>query len=162
MSDKIRSSDEPVGRMAKLMAALYTHMAQELVDRLGENEGHEAIRRAIKGFADQRIASMHEEANERGLPINGQTYSLVRDMPGQGWIRSKDNPDDILYCPMFAMWQQQGADDLARLYCEIDTYLFEAFQVEMKRPYCLSEGHDRCRFNLTAKKTKPDDESVES
>src|SRR5690554_4890807 len=99
----IRSSDEPVERMAKLMAALYTHLGRELINSLGEKQGRDAVRRAIKAFADERITSMYEEAKERSLPINGNTYKKVRDMPGTGWLKDALNTDTVLYCPMYAM-----------------------------------------------------------
>src|SRR5665647_3098686 len=96
---KLRSSDEPVGRMAKLMAELYYFMAKEMIEKLGEEKGKEAVREAIKKFGEARAESMKEEASERGLEINGGTYSLVRDMPGTSWEKDPDSPTDFTYCP---------------------------------------------------------------
>lgn len=147
---KIRSTDEPVERMAKLMAALFTHLARELVSELGELDGTVAIRRAIKNFAAQRSESMLEEARERGLPLNAKTYAEVRDMPATGWIKDPDHPTDILFCPMAAMWQEMGDIRLARLYCEIDDHLLAPFRTKLDRPLCLTDGDNCCRFLLSA------------
>lgn len=44
-----------------------------------------------------------------------------------------------------------GAEELARLYCEIDWHLLEPFQTGLDRPLCLTCGDDRCRFLLEDK-----------
>ena len=144
----IRSTDDPVKRMAMLMAALYVHMARELISQLGQEKGSQAIRDAIKSFAEQRVASMLKEAKERGLDINAETYTLVRDMPGDAWIKDPDHPEDIIYCPMYEMWQHMNAGELPKLYCEIDWHLMEPFNTKLERPLCLTCGDDRCRFLL--------------
>lgn len=143
---KIRSSDEPVGRMAKLMAELYHFMASELIDRLGEDTGTEAIRNAVTRFGEARASVMKEEAAERGLPINGETYALVRDMPSISWEKDPEQPSDITYCPMHDMWEQLDTLKLGALYCEIDAVLYRQFLVEFERPLCKTDGDRCCRF----------------
>lgn len=143
---KIRSTDEPVGRMAKLLAELYYFMAKELKDRLGEEEGTAAIRHAVTQFGEARAAVMKEEAKERGLEINAETYALVRDMPGISWEKDPERPTDITYCPMHDMWEQLDAQDLGALYCEIDEVLYQSFGVEFERPLCKTSGDSCCRF----------------
>jgi hypothetical protein len=143
---KLRSSDEPVGRMAKLMAELYYFMAEEMIGKLGEEKGKEAVREAVRKFGEARAESMKEEASERGLEINAGTYSLVRDMPGISWEKDPDNPTDFTYCPMQDMWEQLGANDLGSIYCEIDYVLYKAFNVDFERPLCKTSGDSCCRF----------------
>lgn len=143
---KIRSTDEPVGRMAKLMAELYYFMAQELIDRLGEEEGRKAVRHAVTRFGEARVEQMKEEAAERGLELNAATYATVRDMPGISWEKDPDNPTDVIYCPMYDMWEQLGAQDIGALYCEIDDVLFRSFHVDYERPLCKTSGDSCCRF----------------
>ncbi len=143
---KIRSTDEPVGRMAKLMAELYYFMANEMVDRMGEEAGKEAIRAAIKKFGEARLNSMYEEAGERELAINYETYLKVRDMPGVSWERDPDNPSDITYCPMQDMWAGLGDRELGAIYCEIDDVLFKGFNAKLDRPLCKTNGDKCCRF----------------
>lgn len=143
---KIRSCDEPVGRMAKLMAELYYFMAKEMIDKLGEEEGRKAVREAVTKFGEARAAEMKEEAAERGLEINAETYSLVRDMPGISWEKDPGNPSDFTYCPMQDMWEQLGANDLGSIYCEIDYVLYKAFNIDFERPLCKTNGDLCCRF----------------
>lgn len=148
---KIRSTDEPVGRMAKLMAELYLFMAQEMVDRLGEKDGKAAVRAAITKFGEARVASMREEARERGLAITAETYALVRDMPGISWERDPANPGDVTYCPMEDMWRGLGDRKLGAIYCEIDGVLYEGFNAEFERPLCKTSGDCCCRFIVRSK-----------
>jgi len=143
---KIRSTDEPVGKMAKLMAELYFFMAGEMIDKLGEKEGREAIRSAIKRFGVARAKDMQEEARDRGLDINAETYAIVRDMPSISWEKDPDDPRDVTYCPMHDMWDQLDALKLGSLYCEIDDVLFKSFNVEYERPLCKTSGDQCCRF----------------
>ncbi|MCT8978513.1 L-2-amino-thiazoline-4-carboxylic acid hydrolase [Clostridium sp. CX1] len=149
---KIRSTDNPVERMAKLMAELYYFMAEEMIDRLGKEKGEEAIRASVTKFGKARLESMYEEAREKGLPINLDTYLKVRDMPGISWERDPENPDDITYCPMHDMWKELGAENIGSIYCEIDDVLYEGFNAEFERPLCKTCGDDCCRFLVKPKK----------
>lgn len=149
---KIRSTDEPVERMAKLMAELYYFMAKEMIEELGEEKGKKAVRASIKKFGEARLESMHEEAREKELDINLETYLKVRDMPGISWERDLNNPDDITYCPMHDMWKELGAEDIGAIYCEIDDVLYEGFNAEFERPLCKTCGDDYCRFIVKPKK----------
>ncbi len=143
---KIRSTDEPVGRMAKLMAQMYYFMAREMIDRLGAEEGKKAVREAIRKFGEARAEVMLEEAREKGLPINNETYTKIKDMPSISWEKDPENPADITYCPMHDMWEQLGANDLGSIYCEIDYDLYKAFGIDFERPLCKTSGDCCCRF----------------
>lgn len=143
---KIRSGDEPVGRMAKLMAELYYFMAEEMIERLGKETGTEAIRTAVTKFGEARAENMKEEARERGLEINAEAYTRVRDMPSISWEKDPNNPADITYCPMHDMWEQLDAGELGALYCEIDDVLYKSFRVNYERPLCKTRGDRCCRF----------------
>lgn len=143
---KIRSTDEPVGKMAKLMAELYCFMAEEMIERLGEETGKAAIRNAVTKFGKARTEVMKEEALERGLEINAETYAIVRDMPSISWEKDPENPSDVTYCPMHDMWEQLDALELGALYCEIDDVLYESFHVNYERPLCKTHGDACCRF----------------
>lgn len=146
---KIRSTDEPVGRMAKLMAGLYYFMAKEMIEKLGEEEGEKAIRSAVTQFGQVRLASMKEEAKEKGLEINSETYGIVRDMPGISWERDPQNLTDVTYCPMQDMWEmleKQSIQKIGSLYCEIDHVLYQGFNTPFERPLCKTHGDACCRF----------------
>ncbi|HCJ58139.1 MAG TPA: hypothetical protein DHV55_12850, partial [Clostridiaceae bacterium] len=80
---RIRSDEPAAVRNAKLMAKLYYYMAKEMIDRLGKEEGSKAIKAAVTAFGNDRVASMKEEAAERGIEKIDSVldYFKVRDMP---------------------------------------------------------------------------------
>jgi hypothetical protein len=117
-----------------------------MLERLGEEKGKAAIRSAVEKFGKARIASMYEEARERGLEINIENYPKVRDIPGTSWERDPNRPEDITYCPMHDMWERLGAGELGAIYCEIDYVLYKGFNAELERPLCKTSGDQCCRF----------------
>jgi len=148
----IKSSDPSGERFAKLMAELYYHMAREMVDRLGEEAGREAILAAVRSFGQARVAAMRQEAQLRGLPLTGlATYQAVRDMPADGWKMEQAAGMEVSRCPMADAWAQYGekGQELGYLYCQIDQVLYGAFGVTMDRPLCLTKGDACCRFLLS-------------
>lgn len=145
----IRSSEEPVTRMAKLLALLHFSIAKEIVAALGEERGQEVVLAAIKRFGEARLKSMKEEALERGLDPNSfATYKQVRDMPGNGWERDSANPAKVTFCPMESVWAQYGEEGrkLGYLYCSIDHVLYDGFNADLERPSCRALGDDCCDF----------------
>lgn len=143
---KIRSTDEPVGRMAKLMAELYYFMSKEMIEKLGEEEGTKAVREATRKFGEARVEVMIEEAKEKGLELTPETYAKIKDMPSISWKSDPENPCDMTYCPMHDMWQQLGAEDIGALYCEIDAVMYNKFGLKFERPLCKTHGDKCCRF----------------
>jgi hypothetical protein len=151
----IRSTEEPVTRMAKLLALLHYAMSKEIVAALGEDRGKAVILSAIKSFGEARLKSMTEEAHERGLDPNSfDTYKKVRDMPGTGWERDPNNPMKITFCPMESVWAEYGEEGrkLGYLYCSIDHVLYDGFGADLERPYCRALGDECCDFHPKPRK----------
>ena len=143
----IRTSEDPSIRWAKLFAKLYYYMAKEMMDRLGPEEGKKAVEAAIDKFGRARVASMKEEAAERGLdPMCKATYDTVREMPGIGWSFTPDG--GVAHCPLNDIWQDFGEEgkELGAIYCEIDHVLLNGFNVGLERNFCLTHGDDYCQF----------------
>jgi len=146
----IRSTEEPVTRMAKLLALLHYSMSKEIMAARGEERGKEVILAAIKRFGEARLISMAQEARERALdPKSFDTYKLVRDMPGTGWERDPNNPTKITYCPMESVWAEYGDEGrrLGYLYCSIDHVLYNGFGADLERPQCRALGDECCDFH---------------
>jgi len=151
----IRSTEEPVTRMAKLLALLHYSMSKEIIAALGEERGKQVISAAIKRFGEARAKSMVEEAQERGLELNSlDTYRRVRDMPGTGWERDPANPLKVTFCPMESVWAEYGEEGrkLGALYCEIDHVLYGAFGSDLERPQCRAVGDEFCDFHPKPRK----------
>ncbi len=153
----IRSTEDPVTRMAKLLALLHYSMSKEIMAALGEERGKEVILAAIKRFGVARVKSMVEEARERGLDPNSfDTYKKVRDMPGTGWERDPSNPMKITFCPMDSVWAQYGEEGrkLGYLYCSIDHVLYDGFNADLERPFCQALGDEGCDLHPNVRRDK--------
>lgn len=147
----MRSNEEPVVKVTKLMAELFYFMAKEMVDGMGPEKGRQAVLAAVEKFGAARVEAMQGEARERQLPASGlAAYLAVRDMPSDGWKSEPGNPLEITYCPMQDVWSQYGetGQALGYLYCQVDKVLFEGFGVKFDRPKCRTQGDDTCRFDL--------------
>lgn len=150
----IKSTDDPCIRFARLMAELYYFMAKEMVTELGEEKGREAVLHAVREFGKARARAMKEEAEAQGLELTGiDTYRTVRDMPGTGWQTNPNNTLEISFCPMEDTWREYGEEGrkLGYLYCQIDYVLYDAFGIDMERPFCLAKGDGKCLFQLREK-----------
>lgn len=148
----IRSSEDDSVKFAKLMAEMFYFMSDEIISELGEKKGKEIVERAIRKFGESRVASMKEEAEERGMELNRlDTYMKVRDMPSKGWVNDSKNPMDILYCPMEDIWSEHGENGrrIGYMYCKVDEVLFGGFGIKLSRPECLAKGDKRCKFELS-------------
>lgn len=150
----IRSTEDPCVRFAKLLGLLYYHMANEMIEQLGEERGTAAVLDAIRKFGQARVENMKEEARERGLdPDAYETYREVREMPATGWVTDPNNPAVITHCPMEAIWAEYGAagHKLGYLYCSIDHVLLDAFGMKLDRPQCRGRGDAVCDFRISPK-----------
>lgn len=147
----LKSSEEPTVKFAKLMAELYYFMADEMIERMGQENGKEAILAAVNKFGEARVKAIKNEAAEKGMDENApMTYFTLRDMPSDGWKSNPNDPTETTYCPMEDVWAQYGKKgmELGCLYCKIDHVLFEGFGLKLERPYCIAKGDKVCKFNL--------------
>lgn len=143
---KIRTSEDPAVRFAKLFAKLYYHMGAKLIQTLGDEQGKKAVAEAVHASGVDRVEGMKEEAAERGLPPMGkETYDAVREMPNIGW---EFIPEGVSKCPLNEIWENYGelGVELAKIYCEIDHVLLNSFGIGLERNYCLSKGDSYCQF----------------
>jgi hypothetical protein len=145
----IKSTEEPCVKFAKLLALLHYHMANEMIEQLGEERGTAAVLAAIRKFGQARVENMQAEARERGLdPDAYETYKIVREMPATGWVTDPQNPAVITHCPMAEIWDEYGdaGHKLGYLYCSIDHVLLDAFGMKLDRPMCKGRGDAICDF----------------
>jgi hypothetical protein len=151
MSDLV-STEDPVVRFAKLYAEQYYFLAKEMMERLGEREGREAILSAVAQFGRARVEAIQREAVSRGMdPAAPETFAELRDMPRTGWESSPDDPSEKTYCPMEHVWSLYGdrGRELGYLYCQIDHVLYQGFGMDLERPLCRAKGDAVCRFILS-------------
>lgn len=155
MSDLV-STEDPVVRFAKLYAELYYFLAKEMMERLGEREGREAVLSAVTQFGRARVEAIQNEAVAGGMdPTAPETFAELRDMPRTGWESSPDDPLEKTYCPMEHVWSLYGdrGRELGYLYCQIDHVLYQGFGMDLERPLCRAKGDAVCRFILSPRES---------
>ena len=154
MSDiygRIRHDESEGIRFGKLFAEIYYYMGKNILEAMGEDAGSKVIEKAVKEFAELRIKSMKEEAEEKGIVVkNMSDFFQIRDMPDCGW-RNGDERGVVLNCLFDEVWKKYGdtGRTLEKLYCKIDFDLFKAFGFHLERPECKCFGDANCRFILT-------------
>ena len=147
----MKSTDDPVVRMAKLLAKYHYHMAREIIEAIGFERGSQVVLQAVRKFAEDRLQGMRAEAKERGLPLDSMdTYLKVRDMPDNAQARNPDNPAQVTSCGMDEAWSEYGEEGkaLGHLYCSIDHTLYKGWGAELDRPACLTLGDACCEFHV--------------
>lgn len=153
MSDmsKVRNAEPEGIRFGKLMAECYYYMAKHIMEAMGEEKGTEVIKAALKEFGEYRVASIKEEAAERGVAVTDfEQFFKVRDMPDCGWINGSER-GVVTQCLFDEVWKKYGemGRKLQNLYCEIDYTLYGGFGFHLDRPKCKAWGDDACVMNFT-------------
>lgn len=152
----IRSHESEGVRFGKLLAEIYYYMGKNIIEAMGEEEGSKVITKAVEEFGHARVASMKEEAAERGIVVDSESkYFMVRDMPSCGWENERVPEGSICHrCLFDEVWKKYGemGKKLEALYCPVDYILFGGFGFDLDRPACKGNGDDTCVFHLTRKK----------
>ncbi|MBC9784818.1 L-2-amino-thiazoline-4-carboxylic acid hydrolase [Heliobacterium chlorum] len=128
----VEVAKEQVRQMGMMMASLYRHLAQSIVDEIGEERGKEVISRAIENYGSERGEKQRQRVLAAGHAHEPQNYGKLPDLPSFGWDVEGVNGEDpthirITYCPFAAEWRDHGFEKLGRLYCAIDQAKYEAF-----------------------------------
>ena len=144
--------DESEGlRFGKLMAECYYYMAKHIVEAMGEEQGAQVIRAALKEFGEDRVASMTREAAEKGVEVTDfEKYFTIRDMPDCGWING-DERGVVKQCLFHEVLKRYGdlGIKLGSYYCEIDYILYGGFGFHLDRPKNKCLGDDECAMHFT-------------
>lgn len=152
----IRSNESEGIRFGKLFAEIYYYMAKNMIEALGEEAGSKLVEKAVSEFGHARVASMKDEAAERGINVDTEeAYFSVRDMPSCGWENEQTEGGSICHrCLFDEVWKRYGemGRKVEALYCPVDYILFGSFGLELDRPACKGNGDDTCVFHLIRKK----------
>lgn len=138
------TGEQDVWLMARRAALMYYHMAKAIVDRLGETEGRELIRKAIWDYGVDCGQRVREGAKTLGLSTTeAKNYGAVPDLPSKGWHSEEvTNPSGekrrgVTFCPLAATWKEletdhPGAESLGRIYCVVDEAKYHAFNCGLR------------------------------
>jgi predicted ArsR family transcriptional regulator len=139
-------AEEQVRAMARLFGLMFYHFADTLVEKYGEDEGKSVVREAVRRFGLDRAERMKKEVIREGLDPNLENFSKVSDLPRIGW----GGKTRETYCPFAEVWIEKGAEDLCKLYCEVDVWKMIGFNpgIKVKRLRWVLEGASDCKYEM--------------
>ncbi|MFH0848479.1 MAG: L-2-amino-thiazoline-4-carboxylic acid hydrolase [archaeon] len=137
---------EQVRTMARLFGLIFYHFSNLLVEELGEKKGRELVAEAVKRFGLDRAKRVREEVTKMGLEPTLENYGKVLDLPRIGW----GGPTRETFCPFAQVWIEKGAEDLCKLYCDVDIWKYVGYnsKIKVKRLRSVLEGDRDCRYEV--------------
>ncbi|MBM7868282.1 hypothetical protein GTO89_15685 [Heliobacterium gestii] len=155
------AAQREVRKMADMMAALYRHFSQEIIDAVGEAKGVEIIQNAVWRYGQERGRQHREKVLGQGFPDEPESYTKLPDLPAFGWDVEKlsaTNPSHVrvTYCPFAAHWKEKGFQKIGRLYCAVDQAKYSAFHENSDYAHLQNtlDGDDCCEM-ICRKKVEP-------
>jgi predicted ArsR family transcriptional regulator len=138
---------EQVRTMARLFGLMFYHFSNLAVEEMGEEEGKKFIAEAVKRFGLERAKRVKEEVEKMGLEPVLENYGKVLDLPRIGWGGSTRET----FCPFAEVWIEKGAEDLCKLYCEVDIWKFVGYNpdIKVKRVRSVLEGDKDCKYEIS-------------
>jgi L-2-amino-thiazoline-4-carboxylic acid hydrolase len=137
-------------------ALLFAWIVQEVLDRVGEEKGKEAVRKAVRRYGEQRGRRMALRAENDARAPDMTTYMAYSEWQAAAGLfaTSMDAIDEtartlVHRCPWHEAWKGNGVNDAGRLYClDIDTSLARGFNPELRLEVngTRSNGAGACEF----------------
>jgi hypothetical protein len=141
---------EQVRAMARLFGLMFYHFANLAVENLGEEAGKAFVAEAVKRFGLDRAKRVRAEVEKLGLEPILENYGKVLDLPRIGW----GGPTRETFCPFAEVWIEKGAEDLCKLYCEVDIWKYVGYNpnIKVKRIRSVLEGDRDCAYDIQEEK----------
>ena len=146
-SEEMVSREEAAAQvrsLANMFGLMFYHFASLLVEKFGEERGKELVNEVVKRYGFDRGQRFREKAIEMGLEPVLENFKKVQDVPTLGWGGSTRET----YCPFAEVWIEKGAEDLGKLYCEVDIWKYVPYdpRIRVKRVKSVLEGNERCVY----------------
>lgn len=137
---------EQVRTMARLFGLMFYHFSKLLVEEHGEKRGRELISEAVKRFGLDRAKRIRDEVTRVGLEPTLENYGKVLDLPRVGW----GGPTREAYCPFAEVWIAKGAENLCKLYCDVDIWKYVGYnpRIKVQRTRSVLEGDRDCHYEI--------------
>jgi len=139
-------AEAQVRTMARLFGLMFYHFANLLVEELGEERGKALVKEAVKRFGLDRARRVRAEVIRMGLEPTLENYRKVLDLPTIGW----GGPTRETFCPFAEVWIGRGAEDLCKLYCDVDIWKYVGYnpRIKVMRTRWLLEGDRDCKYDV--------------
>jgi hypothetical protein len=151
------SRDEAVASvrlMARRTALLYYYFAKTLIEAMGEEAAEPLISKAIWAYGEHCGRAVREGVAAMGLPPTEENFNKIPDLPKIGWDVSTVTAENgeqhpiATFCPLAAVWQELGAEDIGRLYCYVDQAKYHAYNPDYEFIHAKNvlDGDACCEF----------------
>jgi len=137
---------EQVRALGRVFGLMFYHFANLAVERLGDEKGREFVAEAVKRFGLDRAQRVKTEVEKLGLKPVLSNYGKILDLPRIGW----GGPTRETFCPFAEVWIAKGAEDLCKLYCDVDIWKFVGYNPKIKviRVQSVLEGDEKCNYDI--------------
>jgi predicted ArsR family transcriptional regulator len=136
--------------MARLFGLMFYHFSNLAVEEMGDEKGRKFVEEAVKRFGLERAERVRKEVEKMGLKPTLENYGKVLDLPRIGW----GGETRETFCPFAETWIEKGAEDLCKLYCEVDIWKFVGYNpnIRVERLSSVLEGDQDCKYKITEEK----------
>ncbi len=139
-------------------ALIHYAFTKTLVDELGEKEGKELARKAIRLYGEWVGKRVKEKTLGRGLPLSRENFQ--DDLPSLGWEDREavevegERRARVKTCPLAKVWQELNAPGLGRIYCYVDQAKYEAYNPELECVHTRNvlDGDPYCELAVRKRK----------
>lgn len=145
--------EESLKQFAVFSARMFYFMARKMLEKLGPEEGAEAVKEAVVEFGRFRGAEVAGKVKAAGLPLTMENEYKFHDLPigtkiwdAASWEEDGRHVSDVRHCPFAAVWQEMGAPEIGRLYCPIDYAIWEGYNpgITYTLRTCVFNGDKSC------------------
>jgi hypothetical protein len=147
--------------LANHMGQFFALTAKAIIDKIGEKEGRELLKKLVEDFAVRRGRRIAEKVKDAGKPLTFKNFIVYGDMDSTG-VTSGMTPNivdgdlilEVKHCEFNQGAKAVGLGEYAYHYCKyIDTALLRGYnpdlRLEVKKN--LSAGDEVCLFHYSFK-----------
>lgn len=140
--------------MARLVALLFHHFAEEAEKSLGPEEGRALVARAIRHMGRERGRRIRERVDAAGLEPTLENMFRFYDLPiGEAWQSQGGRVGErfiktYTYCPLAEVWKELGDEQRGVLYCDIDLAIVEGYNpaIGIRPVKNMQRGDEQCEY----------------
>lgn len=153
----LEEAAEQVALASRRLGLLHLAFAGQLVEEFGEEEGKRLAKRAIDRYSSMVGSAKRELALARGLEPSAVSFFEMSDLPSIGMherVEQVEVEGEKRYraygCIMGRVWRKYGANELGRIYCNVDPASSMEFDRRCKLVHtkALPDGDDYCEFAM--------------
>ena len=152
------SYSEVEAMMTAVYAKVYFFLAHEMIERFGR-DGHEALKSAIRKYAQNRGVTDRKRHESNGIPVNLVSLFTKGGFPAQTGFRMTEHEltldawrAEVFECPLHKVWKDLDGLKEGSTYCEeLHEAMYQAYEprIRLELPRLLTHGDDRCDFKVT-------------